>query len=106
MEQDNIEAVDKDEQEQDDIQVENKEDFEEHEQDKGCSGGTKKRRWFTLQEKLMYLWVIHWKVDKVLSLWEASKSINLSHKHILNWKSRQGKWKTRINSMPNHWVMV
>ena len=75
-EQDNIGAVDKDEQAEDNIQVVNEEDFEEHEQDEGCSGGTKKTRWFTLQEKLMYLWVICQKVDKGLSLWEASKSMN------------------------------
>ena len=68
QEQDNIEAVDKDKQEQDDIQVVNEEDSEEYQQDEGCSGGTKKRRWFTIQEKLMYLQVIHWKVDKGLSL--------------------------------------
>ena len=61
--QDSIEATDEDEQEQDDIQVVNKEEYEEHEQDKGCSGGTKKRRQFTLEEKLMYLWVILQKVD-------------------------------------------
>ena len=89
--------MDEDKQEQDDIQVENKEDFEEHEQDKGCSGGTKKRRQFTLQEKLMYLWVICWKVDKGLSLWEASKLINISHKQILDWKKQAGTMKNKNN---------
>ena len=64
--------MDDDEQEQEDIEVENEEDFEAQEQDEGCSGSTKKRRQFTLQEKLMYLWVIHQKVDKGLSLREAS----------------------------------
>ena len=64
------------EQAEDNIQVVNEEDFEEHEQDEGCSGGTKKTRRFTLQEKLMYLRVICQKVDKGLSLWEASKSMN------------------------------
>ena len=88
---DNIESVDDDEQEQDDIEVENEEDFEAHEQDEGCSGSTKKRRRFTLQEKLMYIWVIRRKVDKGLSLWEASKSINISHKQILDWKKQAGK---------------
>ena len=78
-EQDNIESVDDDEQEQDNI-------FEAHEQDVGCNGSTKKRRRFTLQEKLMYLQDICQKVDKGLSLWEASKLINISHKQILNWK--------------------
>ena len=53
--------------------MENEDDFEAQEQDEGCSGGTKKRRQFTLQEKLMYLWVIWRKVDKSLSLQEASK---------------------------------
>ena len=72
-------------------QMENKDDFEAQEQDEGCSRGTKKRRQFTLQEKLMYLWVIHWKVDIGLSLWEASKSIHISHKQILDWKMQVGK---------------
>ena len=89
--------MDEDKQEQDDIQVENKEDFEEHEQDKGCSGGTKKRRQFTLQEKLIYLLVICWKVDKGLSLWEASKLINISHKQILDWKKQAGTMKNKNN---------
>ena len=87
VEQNNIESVDNDEQEQDDIEVENKEDFEAHEQDEGCSGSTKKRRQFTLQEKLMYL----------LSLQEASKSINISHKQILDWKKQAGKMKNKNN---------
>ena len=77
--------------------MENEEDFEAHEQDEGCSGGTKKRRWFTLQEKLMYLRVIRWKVDKGLSLWEASKSINISHKQFLDWKNQAGKMKNKNN---------
>ena len=72
-------------------QAENEDNFEAQEQDEGCSGSTKKRRRFTLQEKLMYLWVIHQKVDKGLSLWEASKLINISHKQILNWKKQVGK---------------
>ena len=53
----------------------------------------KKRRRFTLQEKLMYLWVVQQKVDKGVSLWEASKSINISHKQILNWKKQAEKMK-------------
>ena len=96
-EQDNIESVDKDRQEQDDKEVENEEDFEAHEQDEGCSGGTKKRRQFILQEKLMYLWVIHQKVDKGLSLQEAFKLINISHKQILDWKKQAGKMKNKNN---------
>ena len=87
-------------------QVENKDDFEAQEQDKGCSGGTKKRRRFTLQEKLMYLWVIWQKVDKGLSLQEASKSINISHKQILDWKKQAGKITNKNNQHANHWVMV
>ena len=63
-EQDNIQAVNNDEQEQDSIQVVNEEEYEEQEQDEGCSGIIKKRRRFTLQEKLMYLWVIYQKVDE------------------------------------------
>ena len=45
----------------------------------------------------MYLWVIRWKVDKGLSLWEATKSINISHKQILNWKQQLGKMKNKNN---------
>ena len=77
QEHDNIQGVNEDEQEQDNIQVVNEEEHEEQELDKGFSGVTNKRRWFTLQEKLMYLRVIHQKVDKGFSLWEASKSINI-----------------------------
>ena len=95
--QDSIEAMDEDEQEQDDIQVVNKEEYEEHEQDKGCSGSTKKRRQFTLEEKLMYLWVILQKVDKGLSLLEASKLINISLKQILDWKKQAGTMKNKNN---------
>ena len=65
--------------------------------EEGCSGSRKKRRWFTLQEKLMYLRVICWKVDKGLSLWEASKSINISHKQILDWKKQSGTMKNKNN---------
>ena len=78
-------------------QAENEDDFEAQEQEEGCSGGTKKRRRFTLQEKLMYLQVIWEKVDKGLSLWEASKLINIAHKQILNWKKQMGKMKSKNN---------
>ena len=97
VEQDNIGSMDDDKQEQDNIEVENEEDFEAHERDEGCSGGTKKRRQFTLQEKLMYLQVICRKVDKGLSLQEASKSINISHRQILDWKKQAGKMKNKNN---------
>ena len=71
--------------------------MKEQEQDEGCSGITKKRRWFTLQEKLMYLQVIRWKVDKGFSLWEASKSIHISHKQILDWKKQAATMKNLNN---------
>ena len=45
----------------------------------------------------MYLWVIQQKVEKGLSLWEASKSINISHKQILDWKKQAGKMKNKNN---------
>ena len=45
----------------------------------------------------MYLWVIRQKVDKGLSLWEALKSINISHKQILNWKKQAEKMKSKNN---------
>ena len=78
-------------------QVEIEDDFGAQEQEEGCSGGMKKRRRFTLQEKLMYLQVIRRKVDKGLSLREASKSINISHKQILNWKRQAEKMKSKNN---------
>ena len=92
-EEHNIRSTNKEQQEQ----AENKDDFEAQEQEEGCSGGTKKRRRFTLQEKLMYLQVIWWKVDKDLSLQEASKLINISHKQILDWKKQVGKMKSKNN---------
>ena len=94
QEQDNIQAVNEEEQEQDDIQVVNK---EEQEQDKGYSGVTKERRWFTLQEKLMYLQVVHQKVDKGFSLREALKSINISYKQILDWEKQAATMKNKSN---------
>ena len=78
-------------------QAEYKGNFEAQEQDEGCSGSMKKRRRFTLQEKLMYLQLIRRKFDKGLSLWEASKSINISHKQILDWKKYAGKMKSKNN---------
>ena len=58
----------------------------------------KKRRRFTLQEKLMYLWVVRQKVDKGISLLqEASKSINISHKQILDWKKQVETMKSKSN---------
>ena len=100
QEQDNIQAVSEEEQEQDDIQVVNEEEQEQddiQEVNEGYSGVTKKRRQFTLQEKLMYLWVIHQKVDKGFSLWEASKLINISHKQILECKKQAVTMKNKNN---------
>ena len=45
----------------------------------------------------MYLRVVRRKVDKVLSLWEASKSIDISHKQILDWKKKVEKMKSKNN---------
>ena len=45
----------------------------------------------------MYLWVIWQKVDKGLSLQEASKLINISHKQILDWKKQARKMKSKNN---------
>ena len=45
----------------------------------------------------MYLWVVQWKVDKGISLREASKSINISHKQILDWKKQSEKMKGKSN---------
>ena len=78
-------------------QAENEDEFGAQQEEEGCSGSTKKRRRFTLQEKLMYLWVVWWKVNKGLSLWEASKSINTSHKQILDWKKQAEKIKSKNN---------
>ena len=45
----------------------------------------------------MYLQVIHWKVDKHFSLQEASKSINISHKQILEWEKQAVTMKNKNN---------
>ena len=87
-------------------QVEIEDDFGAQQVGEGCSGSTKKRRRFTLQEKLMYLRVVRRKVDKGISLQEASKSINISHKQILDWKKQSEKMKGKSNQHANHWVMV
>ena len=78
-------------------QAENEDEFGAQQVEEGCSGGTKKRRWFTLQEKLMYLWVVQQKVNKGISLQEASKSINISHEQILDWKKQSEKMKGKSN---------
>ena len=78
-------------------QAENKDEFGVQQVKEGCSGGTKKRRRFTLQEKLMYLRVVRQKVDKGISLREASKSINISHKQILDWRKQSEKMKVKSN---------
>ena len=78
-------------------QVENADEFGVQQVEEGCSGGTKKRRRYTLQEKLMYLRVVRRKVEKGFSLREASKSINISHKQILDWKKQSEKMKGKSN---------
>ena len=78
-------------------QAENEDDFGAQQQEEGCSGSTNKRRRFTLQEKLMYLRVVQRKVNKGLSLREASKSINISHKQILDWKKQAEKMNSKNN---------
>ena len=45
----------------------------------------------------MYLRVVRWKVDKGISLQEASKLINISHKQILDWKKQSEKMKGKSN---------
>ena len=45
----------------------------------------------------MYLWVVRRKVDKGVSLREASKSISISHKQILDWKKQAEKMKGKSN---------
>ena len=65
--------------------------------EEGCGGGVKKQRRFTLQEKLMYLWVVHRKVEMGISLREASKSINISHKQILDWQKQSDKMRSKSN---------
>ena len=74
-------------------QAENEDNFGAQQAEERCSGGTKKRRRFTLQGKLMYLRIVWRKVGKGISLREASKSINISHKQILDWKKQSEKMK-------------
>ena len=45
----------------------------------------------------MYLRVVWRKVDKGISLQEASKSISISHKQILDWKKQLEKMKGKSN---------
>ena len=45
----------------------------------------------------MYLQVVRQKVDKGISLREASKLINISHKQILDWKKQSEKMKGKSN---------
>ena len=95
---DESEAVRSDEDDnENEEKAENEDKFGAQQVEEGCSGSTKKRRRFTLQEKLMYLGVVRRKVDKGISLWEALKSINISHKQILNWKKQSEKMKGKSN---------
>ena len=77
--------------------MENEDIFGAQQLEEGCSGGKKKRRRFTLQERLMYLQVVWRKVNKGISLREASKSINISHKQVLDWKKQLEKMKGKSN---------
>ena len=77
--------------------MEPEDDFRSQQEEDGCSGGTKKRRRFTLQEKLMYLRVVQRKLNNGISLQEASKSINISHKQILDWKKQAERMKGKSN---------
>ena len=45
----------------------------------------------------MYLRVVRRKVEKGISLREASKSINISHKQILDWKKQADKMRSKSN---------
>ena len=78
-------------------QAENEDKLGVQHVEEGCTGGTKRQRRFTLQEKLMYLRVVRRKVEKGISLRETSKSINISHKQILNWKKQLEKMKGKSN---------
>ena len=100
---DDSEALENEEHAENEEQVENEEQAEnEYElgvrhEEEGCTGGTKRRRRFTLQEKLKYLRVVRRKVEKGASLREALKSINISHKQILDWKKQSEKMKGKSN---------
>ena len=85
------------EQAENEEQTENEYELGVRHEEEGCTGGTKRRRRFTLQEKLMYLRVVRRKVEKGASLREASKSINISHKQILDWKKQSEKMKGKSN---------
>ena len=78
-------------------QAENEDELGVQHEEEGGTGGTKRRKKFTLQEKLMYLRVVRRKVEKGISLREASKSINISHKQILDWKKQSEKMKGKSN---------
>ena len=45
----------------------------------------------------MYIQVVWRKVDKSISLREASKSINISHKQVLDWEKQAEKMKGKSN---------
>ena len=45
----------------------------------------------------MYLRVVWQEVDKGVSLWEAAKLINISHKQIIEWKKQVEKMKGKSN---------
>ena len=51
----------------------------------------------------MYLQVVRQKVDKGISLRKPSKSINISHKQILDWKKQSEKMKGKSNQHAKSW---
>ena len=77
-------------------QAEPEDDFRSQQEEDGCSGGTKKRRRFTLQEKLMYLRVVQRKLDKGISL----VSIKID-KHFPQANSRLEKQVERMKGKSN-----
>ena len=93
----NEEQVENEEQAENEGQAENEYELGVRHEEEGCTGGTKRRRRFTLQEKLMYLRVVRRKIEKGISLREASKSINISHKQILDWKKQSEQMKGKSN---------
>ena len=93
----NEEQTENEEQAENEGQAENEYELGVRHDEDGCTGGTKRQRRFTLQEKLMYLRVVRRKVEKGISLREASKSINISHKQILDWKKQSEQIKGKSN---------
>ena len=64
----NEEHAENEEQVENEEQAENEYELGVQHEEEGCTGGTKRRRRFTVQEKLMYLRVVQRKVEKGISL--------------------------------------